>query len=478
MLTCGVVGSPPNRKRFSRPIGVLKLFFVVWLLAPNLARSQDDVSADLESIRLNYNMPGLSAMAIKGGRIMAQGAAGYRRQGDSTRLLVSDRINIGSCTKWMTATIAGRLVDRGVISWNTRVRDLFTDYQGFNSAFYDATLDQLLAHRAGVEQGSTFESRYWSQLMAQNGTISQIRRWVCETVLKDPPEVTPGNYLYSNQGYAVVATMLELASGKDWETLIQQEILGPIRLNSATLGIVYDDALPPKNPVGHDLWAGQTVPTPRAAMDPATLYRYQASNGPAGFVICTFQDWAKFLNIQATGGIGDYLSRATFSQLQTPYTGAGTEGYARGVAAYNRSWATPGQALAHSGDIFDEDTVFWVSPGRDFIVVVFTNCRSDDSSTFYALDDAAGLLVSRYSGAAPLGPLLENPVAMPPHAIVGGFAVNFFTLPGVTYRIETSPNLTTWTPVNGASGQVATSLQTSFNDTNAGSRKFYHAVVP
>ncbi len=424
-------------------------------------------------------MPGLSAMAIKNGRIIAQGAAGYRRQGDSTPLLVTDRINIASCTKWMTASIAGRLVDRGLISWNTRVRDLFTDYATFNTAFYDATLDQLLAHRAGVEQGSTFENRYWTQLMAQNGTIPQIRRWVSETVLKDSPEVTPGTYLYANQGYTVAATMMEIATGKDWETLIQEEVLSPIRMRSASLGIVYNDAVPPQNVVGHDLWSGQTIPTPRTAMDPASLYRYQASNGPGGFVICTLQDWAKFLNVQATGGIGNYLSSATFSRLQTPYAGAGTEGYARGVVAYNRSWATPGQALNHNGDIFGEDCVHWIAPGRDFIIVVFTNCRSDDSSTFNAMDSVAGLFVSRYSGVTTAnGPLLEQPAALPLLPTGNGFVFNFFSLPGVTYRIDTSTDLANWTPVNGANGQTAIGLQTSFSDINPGSRKSYRAVVP
>ncbi len=452
------------------------VFFLLLTAGP--ARSQDDISADLNSIRMTYHMPGLSAMAIKNGRIIAQGSSGYRLQGNSTPLLVTDRINIASCTKWMTATIAGRLVDRGVISWNTRVRDLFSDYATFNSAFYDATLDALLAHRTGVEQGSTFEGRYWSQLQAQNGTIPQIRRWVSETVLKDAPEVTPGTYLYSNQGYTVAATMMELATGQDWETLIQQEVISPLRMTSASLGIVYDNAVPPANPVGHDLWSGNTVPSPRTAMDPTTLYHYQASNGPGGFVICTLQDWGKFLNLQSTGSIGTYLSTATFTRLQTPWTGAGTEGYARGVAAYNRSWATPGQALNHAGDIFGEDTVHWIAPARNFITIAFTNCRSDDSSTFYALDNAAGLLVGRYSNVTTAtGPLLETPAAFTPTVTGGSCSFAFTSLPGVTYRIDTSTDLANWTPANRVNGQVATDLKTAYPDTSPGKRKFYRATA-
>src|SRR5213592_1729165 len=109
-----------------------RLFVALTLLgAPIVARAQVDISANLETYRTNRHMPGLMAVCIKSGRIMAQGAAGYRRQGQPDRLLLTDHVNLASNTKWMTATIAARLVDRGVINWNTRVCDLFTNYHAY-----------------------------------------------------------------------------------------------------------------------------------------------------------------------------------------------------------------------------------------------------------------------------------------------------------------------------------------------------------
>jgi len=440
------------------------------------AWGQVDVSSDLETIRANRNMPGLSAMVIKNGRIMAQGATGVRRVGSSTPLLVTDPINLGSCTKWMTATIAGRLVDRGVIGWSTRVRDLFDNYQTFNSSFQDATLDQLLCHRAGVQQETTFDTNHWSAFMVLSGTtpVPQLRRWVANTVLTDAPEVTPGTYLYSNQGYIVAATMLEIASGKDWETLIQDEVFTPIRMRTATLGQVFDNVLPPKAPVGHDLTSGTTL-TPRLRMANNAEYHYKASAGPAGYVACTLRDWAKFVHIQATSSLSDYLSSATGTRLQQAYTGAGTEGYGRGIITYNRSWALPGQALAHGGDIFGEDTQVWVAPALDFIVVIYANCSSTNTNTGNALNDAATVLVLRYSASPASGPLLETPSALSLRSVGTSFAFDYLTLPGVPYAVETSSDLKSWTPANGASGQTATSLQSSFTDTNPGTKKFYRA---
>ena len=95
------------------------------------------------------------------------------------------------------------------------MRDVFTNYQTFNSAFHNATLEQFLAHVTGLQSSSTFSPRHWSNFTRVTGTTSELRHWVTEAVLRDAPEVTPGNFLYANQGYAVAATMLEIASGKD-----------------------------------------------------------------------------------------------------------------------------------------------------------------------------------------------------------------------------------------------------------------------
>ncbi len=412
------------RRSFTRSLFVAAA--VLALLTP--AHGQADLGADLETIRAKYHLPGLSAMAVKDGHILAQGAAGVRRVGDASSLLVDDQVNIGSCTKWMTATIAGRLVDRGVISWNTRIRDSFSESATFNPAFANVTLDQLLAHVGGVQQGLTFESRHWSQLQAQGGTVQQIRRWVCDTVLTEAPEVSPGTYLYSNQGYDVAAAMLEIASGKSWETLIQEEIFTPAGM-TATLGQVDDGQVPPKAPAGHDLASGATTATVHQIMDTATVMHYQASNAPGGFTACSLQNWAKFLHLYTASGAGGYLSADTRAHLKTAYSGAGTDGYGRGVFAVTRSWAGSAQALNHGGDIFSQNTVFWMAPAKDFIAVVFTNVRAaDDSVTANGLDEVAGLLINRYADAAADGPLLSTPAALPvasmsattPKTTVGG----------------------------------------------------------
>lgn len=450
------------------------LFALIFCCIARQATGQADISSELESIRASRKMPGMSAMAFKDGRVVAQGAAGVRKQGNPTPLLVTDPVNIGSCTKWITATVAGRLVDRGLIRWDTRVRDVFPSYLGFDAAFHSATLEQFLTHRSGVQDSQNFVANgYWSQMQRIDGTRSELRHWVCETVLIDPPQVGPGTYLYANQGYTVAARMMELITGKEWETLVQEEIFRPLRLQGGTFGRVYDGSIPPRTPVGHDLGVGQTTPIPRTITSDAQQMRNEAAYGPGGTVICTLADWAKFLQVQATTDINDFLSRDTAAKLQRSFIGE--EGYGLGVNIYNRSWAAPGQALTHSGSTYGLNSIFWMAPARDFFLVAFANCYSADNTTSLALDDVARLLVGRYSGAAASGPIMEVPKALPLSFNSNNVAFEFLSLPGVRYSAEWSENLLEWFPATGASGQTATSLQTRFIDTKSGLRKFYRA---
>ena len=461
--------------RLARPQSRRLFAVFIWLAYALPAWSQVDISHDLETIRTNRHMPGISAMAIKKGHIVAQGATGYRRQGDPTPLLVTDPVNLGSCTKWMTATIAGRLVDRGLIGWNTRVCDVFTNYPAYNPGFTNVTLDRILCHYGGIQDQTTFDANHWSQFMLQTGTVSQLRRWVCDAVLKDAPAVPPTNFLYSNQGYTVAATMLEIASGTDWETLVQQEIFTPARMKSATLGQVFDNLLPPKTPVGHDLAWG-TNPVPRLRLPMNYELHYHAATAPAGYVACTLKDWAKFLHLHTTNFISDYMSSATGTHLQQPYIDDGNSGpldQGRGIIVADRSWASPGKALAHGGDIFGEDCLVWMAPANDFITVASINCSATNTAVGDALNDVATLLVNNYVNAAPTGPLLEDPA--PSSLVVHEHAIfSYLTLPGLSYVVETSTNLPgIWTPANGVNGQTAGSLVSAYTDSSSAPMKFY-----
>ncbi len=82
---------------------------------------------------------------------MARGAVGLRRAGSDVAATTGDKFHIGSCTKSRTATLAAMLVEEGKLTWQTKLADVLPELAGSMHPDYRAvTLEQLLAHRAGV----------------------------------------------------------------------------------------------------------------------------------------------------------------------------------------------------------------------------------------------------------------------------------------------------------------------------------------
>ena len=403
-----------NKKNTYCNICIYKFILIIShiIVISNTVFSSINESLYLAEVKNKYEIPGILAMVVKNGWIVAQGSSGVRLQGDGTAITITDHVNIGSCTKWITATLAGRLVDKGIIQWNTRVSDVFPNYQQFHPSFHNATIEQFLANRSGMQSGASFYSKHSSALwsLSGNATATEIRRWVSEKALSDPPEVEPGKYLYANEGFVIAGSMMEIVTGRDWESLIQEEIFRPLRMRSGQFVQVYDGKIPPSNPVGHDAANGSS-PAPRTPFTQPFLRIYESAIGPAGIVSCTLEDWANFLDVHAKSNVQSYLSPNSVAKLQNPFLHADPF-YGLGVFSVDRNWAWPGKALSHSGSIFGLQSVFWMAPAHDFMVMVFINCSEKETSLwdggFQAMDEVASEFIQRYLNARANGPLLTS----------------------------------------------------------------------
>ena len=99
--------------------------------------------------RAEFNWPGVVALAFVDGAVVARGVAGVRESGQPRAVTDADRFHLGSCTKAMTGTLIGRLVDRGIVSFDDTVGEIFDDIP-IHAAYRNVTLHQLLRHEGGT----------------------------------------------------------------------------------------------------------------------------------------------------------------------------------------------------------------------------------------------------------------------------------------------------------------------------------------
>jgi CubicO group peptidase (beta-lactamase class C family) len=337
-------------------------------------KADEQINRLLAPVRDRNRLPGLIGAIVKGDKLASIGVAGIRRVGSDAPIQVGDRFHIGSCTKAMTATLVGMLVDQGLLNWSSTIRDIFPEHaRSIHADFATVTLSHLLTHRAGLPH----DAPWWG---LRGRTPTEQRRGLFSRMLKDPPLTKPGTtYAYSNVDYALAGLMAEQVTGKPWETLMRERLFSPLGMTTAGFG-------PPgaegrtNEPWGHREIDGQLRPM---------LEDNAPSLGPAGTVHLSLPDWAKFaaLHLRGAQGTAKLLKPETFRILHTPPPG---EEYAGGWFVVDRSWAG-GRALMHNGSNTTWYASIWIAPLRDFATLVATNQGSKAAET--ACDEATEALI-------------------------------------------------------------------------------------
>ncbi len=351
-----------------------------------LHAAPDDVSALLEKIRDEHDVPALAAAVMDEGKIVALGATGMRSASRVVPVTIDDKWNLASCTKSMTASLAAMLVEDGLIHWKTTLGEIFPDeIEEMDHAWREVTLEQLLVHRGGAPHEPP-KDLYAAALKQEGEPLLQ--RWEFVTgLLRRPPAKPPGtHWIYSDCGYAIAGAMLERAAGEPWEELIQRRLFKPLRLKSAGFGA------PATRSKLDQPWGHHGYEPPFKPVPPGPDADYPPALAPAATVHMSISDFVRYAQWHVAGdrGEGTLLKPESFRKLHTPPDG---QEYAMGWAVTKRRWAG-GTALMHSGDNTMFYAVMWLGPRENTCFVAA--CNADCTEASEACDEAVRMLINKY----------------------------------------------------------------------------------
>jgi CubicO group peptidase (beta-lactamase class C family) len=353
---------------------------------PVFAGDVHDPAPLLEPIRTQYQLPAMAAAVIKDGKLHAVGAAGVRKAGDKTPVTADDQFHLGSCTKAMTATLIGILIEQGKLTWQTTLADAFPEMDAMHPDYRAVTIAQLLAHRGGFPppEQSWPKGQTFHQMHFLPGPPMQQRREYTRLMLAQAPAVQPGTaYLYSNAGYAIAGAIAEQVTGTPWETLMRELIFEPLGMKTAGFGAMGTPETIDQ-PYQHKTIFGKSL-----AVEPGPTSDNPPVIGPGGTVHCSMGDWARFViaHLQAEKEDTALMKQETARKLHTP---AFDGEYAGGWMVTERDWAG-GRVLTHAGSNTMNFAVVWMAPNRDFAVLVATNQGGEKAEE--ACDKAAAALI-------------------------------------------------------------------------------------
>jgi CubicO group peptidase (beta-lactamase class C family) len=368
----------------------------------DLARAADidaaaapaDISATLSAIAARRHIPGMTAVVLRGDRIIAQGAAGVRKQGATEAVLLTDRFEIASNVKPMSALVLAMLIEEGRLRWDSTLSEIFGGtLRGMHPAWRGVTMRQLMDHRSGLPGDPI--ALLLSRTLLSTASPTRERLDIVEHVLAHPPQYPPDTKLsYTSTSYLVLAAAMEKATGQAWEDLMRDRLFGPLGMTTVGLGT---PAAPHRldQPWGH----GYRFHFPvfgfkrEVPLDPASaLASLPRAVAPVGGVVhMSAPDWAKFVALVLRGQAANperhvaLLSADSFARLYDPDPrnevprGWGGGRYTANWIATTRSWARGsrpddvGRLLWNQGDDTRWHSTAYIAPEINFAVVIACN---------------------------------------------------------------------------------------------------------
>jgi CubicO group peptidase (beta-lactamase class C family) len=268
---------------------------------------------------------------------------------------------IGSATKIWTTALVMQLIDEGVLSLETPVRDILPDFAlGDEDAAAAVTVRSLLAHTSGIE----------GDLITDTGPEDDcVERYVAS--LRTARQLHPvgARFSYCNSGFVVVGRIVEVLRGMIWDEALRCRIVEPLGLGRTVT--LLEDATRFAVSSGHHGCGEQAVP--------ATGWRLPRSMGPSGLICADAADVLTFAATLLRDGVAPNGTRILSTESAVAMREAQIE--LRGVHVTATGWGLGmvledwggSRVVGHDGATIGQRAFLRMLPERGIAAVLLTS---------------------------------------------------------------------------------------------------------
>lgn len=293
-----------------------------------------------------------AALIVEDGRTVLRKGYGLADREAGIPITASSVFSLGSITKQFTAAAILALEARGLLSVHDPIADYFSDVPADKQA---VTLHHLLTHSSGL--ASDFAPTDFDPAGRERNAY--VRRALDSELL-----FAPGSgYEYSNAGYSLLAAIVEIETGKEYEEALRELVLDPAGMDETGYRIPQWDRA--RLAVGYrdgERW-GTIVERMEEAGAPFWQLR---GNGGLHTTLADIEDWDRALETAAV------LPAAERAAMFTPHVPEDPDS----ISFYGYGWAieeTPrhGTLVWHNGGnaIYLAELHRWVDEGLTVFVV-------------------------------------------------------------------------------------------------------------
>ena len=352
----------------------------------------------------DFNVPGVSISIMKGTTIKYSSGFGFANVVAQTRTTPDHLFRMASISKQFCTLCIMMLKEQGRLQLDDRVfgEGGLLASVGYRVSDYHKTITvrHLLSHSSGICKGLS-DPAFTTSYRMYAGTSRPVptdtliqrtldARWY--PAESDGFSWTPGMaYNYSNVGFCVLHRIVEVVSGKDYESFLKEDVLEKMGVTDTHIGGYLEDRR--ENECifyMQDGTDGYANPLRELA-------------GAAGIITSTNQMMRVLTYIDRDDTVPDIFSRETLDEMYTPfqYAGPSTSSYGSKYKRYGLGWRLNHSSLFqgahyHGGNIAGTATI-WVGDTDQHMSGAFVcNSRAYNSNSTGDIDDNMYVLLNEF----------------------------------------------------------------------------------
>jgi D-alanyl-D-alanine carboxypeptidase len=272
--------------------------------------TQEYVEKIVQEARTKFNIPAIAVTVMDSKKINIKTIQGTRIAGTDNAATLNDYFHIGSCSKSVLAVIAAKLIEEGMISWETKFFDIYPELKdAAKPAYYDITLEDLFLCKAGIMPYTSGEEFPDISSTEANKRVVFIKYLLAQPPASKREKSGTFEHLYSNAGYTMASAMLEKITGKSYEALIESYIVNGMDLD---VYIGWPNRYNENQPWGHTVKGSKTETFP-----PGHEYRLPHLLTPAGDLSMSTLTFAEYIqnNLKGLRGEDNYITAKNYQYI-------------------------------------------------------------------------------------------------------------------------------------------------------------------
>lgn len=322
-----------------------------------------------ESARRQWQVPGVSIVIVRDGKILLSKGYGTRELGKNEPVNSETLFGAMSTTKAMTAIALGILTDEGKLNWDDKVIKHLPAFRVADPYLTsEMTVRDLLTHNAGLGNADFLWARTPDMPAAEIVERMQFANKAYSM---------RGGFIYQNIMYLVAGQIVEKASGMSWEQFMTERVFQPLGMKNTFPNLASSQNYRNRSSAHYEI-KGKIRVIPEMPAD---------SIAPAGAVWSTADDmgkWIGFLLGNGTVNGKEIIKTATLDEMFKPQTIVPASQFYPTAALTKPRWMTYGlgwfqhdyqgeKADFHTGSLAGRTAIVGLLRDKKLGIYVFGN---------------------------------------------------------------------------------------------------------